>query len=90
MNIREFKYQEKHVKKNLLASKGVYLGKREQFGFVIYLFQVSIFYVEMYYDEEENQIGYIRAFSSTDDLKPYLDKIDISSIYSILKAEIHR
>jgi hypothetical protein len=86
MNIREFKYQEKQTKKILLASSGVFIGKRNNEEFSIYLFQMHTFYVEMYFDEEENQIGYIRAFTSVDELKPYLDAIDISDIYSILSA----
>ena len=42
------------------------------------------FYVEMYFDDEEGEIGYIRAFSNTNELKPYLDAIDISEIYAEL------
>lgn len=88
MNIREFKYQEKQTKKILLASNGVYLGKRVDGDFSIYLFDMDCFYVEMYFDAEEEEIGYIRAFTSTADLKPYLDKIDISEIYSILSYQV--
>ena len=84
MDIREFKYQEKQKKKTLLASFGVFIGKRNTKDFCIYLFQMPSFYVEMYFDQEEGEIGYMRAFSGTDQLKPYLDAIDISEIYAEL------
>jgi hypothetical protein len=82
MDIREFKYQEKHTKKTLLASFGVFIGKRKVNDFCIYLFQMPSFYVEMYFDEEEGEIGYMRAFSNTNALQPYLDAIDISEIFA--------
>jgi len=82
MDIREFKYQEKHTKKTLLASFGVFIGKRTVNDFSIYLFQMPSFYVEMYFDDEEGEIGYMRAFSNTNALQPYLDAIDISEIYA--------
>ena len=86
MNIREFKYQEKINKKKLLASRGVFLSKREDGVFSIFLFQMVNFYVEMFYDNEEEEIGYIRAFQSVNELNPYLEQIDISEIQQVLST----
>lgn len=82
MQIREFKYQEKHTKKTLVLNNGVYLTSRRITDFLLLLFQIDSFYVEVYFDEQESEIGYMRAFSSTEHLAPYLHKIDISSVLS--------
>jgi hypothetical protein len=34
----------------------------------------------VFFDLEEEEIGYMRAFSRTDDLQPYLNRIDISGL----------
>jgi hypothetical protein len=58
----------------------VYLACRPDGDFIILLFQIDSFYVEVYVDREEEEIGYIRAFSSTEFLAPYLKRIDISGL----------
>ena len=80
MKIEEFKYLEKETKKRLLFDNGVYLASRQESEFIIELYQIDSFYVEAYFHESDQEIGYMRAFSSIDDLLPYLGKIDISSI----------
>lgn len=81
MQLTEFKYQEKQKKQQLLCEKGVYLARRTQNEFTILLFQVASFYVEVYIDEEEEMVSYIKAFSSTDHLAPYLQAIDVSELF---------
>jgi hypothetical protein len=80
MLLHQFKYEEKARKKEMLFENGIYLTNRFIKDFQILLFQINSFYVEVYVDREEEEIGYMRAFSNTDDLQPYLDKIDISGL----------
>jgi hypothetical protein len=80
MLLKEFKYEDKQMKKQLLFAHGVYLACRPDGDFIILLFQIDSFYVEVYVDREEEEIGYIRAFSSTEFLAPYLKRIDISGL----------
>ena len=80
MKIEEFKYLEKETKKRLLFDNEVYLASRQESEFIIELYQIDSFYVEAYFHESDQEIGYMRAFSSIDDLIPYLGKIDISNI----------
>ncbi|MGN6165323.1 MAG: hypothetical protein ACTHOF_12355 [Flavisolibacter sp.] len=80
MLFKEFKYQDKQSKKQMLFNHGVYLAQRPHTGFTILLFQIDSFYVEVYFDTEEEQIGYIRTFTSVDDLEPYLQQVDISGL----------
>jgi hypothetical protein len=87
MFIKEFKYEDKQKKKQLLFQHGVYLACRPHGDYIILLFQIDAFYAEVYFDAEEEEIGYIRAFSSTEFLTPYLERINISGIYSPLNSE---
>ncbi|MGZ3849314.1 MAG: hypothetical protein ACXVMS_07355 [Flavisolibacter sp.] len=78
MQLREFKYEDKLKKKQLLFQHGIFLDQRPQEEFIIMLFQIDAFYVEVYFDREEREIGYMRAFSELDLSSPYLQRIDLS------------
>jgi hypothetical protein len=80
MLLKEFKYEDKHKKKDILFKYGVYLANRPDGDFTVLLFPIDSFSVEVYFDREEEEIGYIRAFSTTDFLAPYLERIDISGL----------
>lgn len=58
----------------------VCIGGREVGNHRILLYQVHSFYVEIYYNHTCNKIEKIRSFSSIDQLRPYLDKINITGI----------
>ncbi len=83
MHLKEFKYENKQKKKQLLFEHGVYIASRPDEGFTVLLFQIDAFYVEVYFDREEEEIGYIRAFTSLDFLAPYLKNIDISGLLQL-------
>ena len=80
MLLHEFKYQEKQKKSKLLIENGIYLASRFIPGYQLLLFAVDSFYVEVHYDIEHELLSYFRAFSGVDELEPYLDRIDLSSI----------
>lgn len=50
---------------------------REDAEHKILLYQVDRFYVEVYYHKEYNVIRKFMSFESTDQLEPYLQKIDL-------------
>ena len=82
MLLQEFKYETKQTKKQLILENGVFIAKRLKDQYILLLYQLDSFYAEVYYDYEEEQIGYIRTFDSTEELKPYLQAIDISPLLS--------
>jgi hypothetical protein len=87
MQLHEFKYQEKQRKKELLFENGVYLATRFIKNYQLLLYSVASFYVEVYFDYFEEEIGYMKAFSSTEELSPYLEMIDISALLSMKKEK---
>jgi hypothetical protein len=74
------------VQQKLLLRKSVFLSERQTDDFVILLFQLESFYVEIYYLKESDEIVFIKCFECTDDLEPYLEKINISSFISFGKS----
>ncbi|MDQ6763269.1 MAG: hypothetical protein M3015_11660 [Bacteroidota bacterium] len=56
---------------------GTLIGDRTDNIFNILLYQIDSFYVEVYYQKRRNIIKWIRSFSSTDQLLPYLEKMDL-------------
>ncbi|HEU4471038.1 MAG TPA: hypothetical protein VFR58_08145 [Flavisolibacter sp.] len=80
MKLREFKYLEKQRKIDLLSQSGVYLCTRQEPEFTIDLYQMDSFYIEAYYYHGCEGPGYMRAFSSTDFLEPYLNKINLTNL----------
>lgn len=55
-----------------------FLHVYEKGKYRINLFHLNYFYIELWYNLENNNIEEVGAFSSTDRLKPFLDRIDIA------------
>ena len=58
--------------------EGVDIDDREDEEHRILLYQIDAFYVEVFYHQEYNVIRKVRPFSSTEQLEPYLNQIQIS------------
>ena len=56
---------------------GVHIADREDQDHRILLYLIDSFYMEVYYHKEYNVIRRFRPFSSTEQLQPYLNQIDI-------------
>jgi len=66
------------------AWEGVFLDLRTNGNQSILLFDLGIFYVELYYEHARNEIVKVMPFNSTEALGPYLDLIKIDEIESLL------
>ena len=64
----------------VLWNKGVFPRKRKTGEHTISLYQIDGFYVEVFYQPEDNAIERLRSFRSTGQLRPYLDKMDIRAL----------
>lgn len=63
---------------------GAFVAHRLEGEHKIILFQLSAFYVEVYYNIVTKSFGGLRPFESTHQLKPYLEEIDISALFDQL------
>lgn len=80
MKLEEFKYMEKESKKQLLFDNGTYLCSRNEPDYLIELYQIDSFYVEVFYTNHKKTIIYLRAFSNFSDLDPYLVQIKLPDL----------
>ena len=55
-----------------------FTADREDAEHKILLYQRDAFNIEVYYHKEYNVIRKLRSFSSTEQLSPYLDKMDLN------------
>ena len=58
---------------------GVFVADREDEEHRILLYQVDSFYVEVYFHKVFQVIRKYKSFSSTEQLQPYLNQIDLLS-----------
>ena len=82
MTLYQFNVLSEDEKAAVLWSKGDIVGDSIENNFSILLYQIRSFYVELYYSGKENKISRLRSFSSTNQLEPYLGKINISELFT--------
>jgi hypothetical protein len=69
-------------KGKMQATNGaVCISGRSDNQHMILLYQLNNFYIEVYYHKKYNYISDFHAFEDTDQLEPYLRKIEISLTY---------
>jgi hypothetical protein len=68
------------LKGQVLIQRGVFIAQRIYKCFRILLVQVDHFYVEVYYHLDFKVIQCLRSFENMNDLEPYLQSIDLTSV----------
>jgi hypothetical protein len=80
MTIQHFNaLNQQHQQKTLLSS-GVYIADRNTEDYQALLFELNGFFVEVTYNNQEDEILKVTSFESTDELEPYLEDIKLSTI----------
>jgi len=85
MTLQQFRSLQLNVQEKLLINNGIFLFERKAVGVKVLLYQLSSFYVEVFYDTSTSRVCLIKSFTDTDGLDAYLYKIDISDIEALLK-----
>jgi hypothetical protein len=86
MDIKDFNFMDGMAKTELLATEGVFLAERDDGCFRISLYQVSDFYVEIYYHKTRFFYLCMRSFEGVSEIFPYLQDIDISEVYKVIDS----
>ena len=60
---------------------GAHIAERHNEEFDILLYHIDSIYVEVFYDREYNVIRRLRSFTSTDQLRPYLEKVNLKGLF---------
>jgi hypothetical protein len=80
MTSSQFGMLSKLEKEKYILEKGRLIGMRQEPEFIIRLYQMDSFYAELYYHQIKNDAVYIRCFTDTNALDPYLNGIDLGFI----------
>jgi hypothetical protein len=80
MTLYQFNALDEMEQAETLWDKGVHIGERFDEEHNILLYQIDGFYLEAYYHREYNVLRRFRTFSSTEQLQPYIGKIDIDKL----------
>jgi hypothetical protein len=80
MSLFEFNLLNETQQAEILWENGVHIGERADQEHTIVLYQIEGFYVEVFYHRGLNAIKRFRSFSSTDQLMPYTNKINIAGL----------
>jgi hypothetical protein len=65
----------------ILYNYGVHISDRADDDYCIILFQLHSFYVELYFNIQENALKKFVCFANVDFVEPYLQQIDLSDLY---------
>ena len=80
MFIHDFKELEQEMQAQVVCMRGQYLGERASDGWLIVLYQVSSFYVEVIFQPRNGSLISFHASENEELLDPYLEKISLSGL----------
>jgi hypothetical protein len=80
MTLFEFKLLAEDEQIEVIWESGHFVADRYEHDCSVLLYQVDSFYVEVFYVVWLNRFEILRSFTNTEQLSPYLDEIDISSL----------
>ena len=84
MTLNQFQLLSEEDQATTTWANGSFLAIGDMEHIKVLLYQIHGFYVEAFYNCESNKVEYFKSFSSTDDLEPYLQAIDLSDIIGII------
>lgn len=82
MQLQDFSVLEQIAQQEVVLDEGIYLSSRMHLDYTVLLFQLDSFYVELYYPKDKDKCVIIKGFENTDELEPYLKRINISPLLS--------
>ena len=81
MLIHQFKRLSKSKKKKNLLYNGACVSDRNTDSEDILLFQLTDYYVEIFFKRHTDRINKVKCFDDMSELDPYLDEININSLF---------
>ena len=80
MTLQQYKALKPDEQTSFLCKAGVSIAERKVGPYLIVLFQVEGFYVEVFYDKYSYQMLKLVSFYNTTLLEPYLAEIDLKKL----------
>lgn len=80
MKIEEFNELSPEDQHRTVARRGVMLRDRITHSFMIFLYALDGFYIELFFHKASGVLAALKPFDSTDGLTPYLEEIDLRQL----------
>lgn len=80
MKIEEFKELSQEEQHKAVARKGVMLRDRLTHSFMIFLYALDGFYIELFFHKSSGVFATLKPFDNIDELSPYLEEIDVGRL----------
>ncbi|TCZ74539.1 hypothetical protein [Flaviaesturariibacter aridisoli] len=81
MTLSEFAQRDGGSQLAIIHERGVPVGHRDQGPYEVRLYQVDAFYAEIFFRKHDRSIWKVGGFDHPVLLQPYLDQIDIRSLW---------
>ena len=82
MKLSDFILLNEEEKKFTVLHQGILIGKRNNFNYMVFLFQLDSYYVETYCNLSSKAIEEFMVFDSVKPLTPYLEAIPLDDLLS--------
>ena len=82
MKFEEFKELSQEEQHKVVSYKGVMLRERITHSFMIFLYGLDGFYIELFFHKASGVFATLKPIDNTDELMPYLDEIDLSKLFN--------
>lgn len=80
MHFLDFKMQSVPLQAHLVCSHGIYLSERLAGDYVVALYALFDYYVEVHHRTENSEVIMITSFYHTNLLEPYLSRINLEAL----------
>lgn len=80
MTLQHFNTLSQHIQHRKILLNGVCIAYRNTEESQALLFQLSSFYVEVFFNRDGDEVLYTRSFDNNEELDPYLESINLACI----------
>ncbi len=80
VTLADFKGSSFHKKCEWITKNAIYLTSKELNFNKLYLYSAGSFFIEVHYNIRKSRVSYIREFTGSDNLLPYLENISIKDL----------
>lgn len=78
MTLEQFNMLSTEQQQEAVLREGIFLAERKDPPLRMMLYDMSNFYVEVFFLSRYNKVAWFNGFDSTEKLEPYLEKINVS------------
>lgn len=80
MRFEEFQQLSLDEQHKIVSNEGVMLRERLTHSFLIFLYGLDGFYIELFFHKKSGVFATLKPFNNLDELSPYLDDIDLNKL----------